>query len=74
MIEKIKKHDWIVRTLKTFIETFAAVACAAAVDIVQSSSDPAIWMAAAKNAIILPALSAAICAALNIVLHKFRKE
>lgn len=74
MIEKIKKHDWLVRTLKTFLEAFMAVACKSAMIIVQTSSDPAVWAAEAWQMVIVPSLAAAFTAVLNLGIKRFGKE
>lgn len=66
-----KCPDWLVRALKTFVQTFGAILIPE-VCILLANGFPSGWTAAwgILSPIVASALSAAICAAWNIILEK----
>lgn len=69
------KQDWLIRTLKTFVETFFSVLIPA-VALLIANGFPENWSAwwVALAPTICAGLSAAITAAWNIVLEKMKAE
>ena len=67
--------DWAVRTFKTFVQSFAGVLIPEICIIINGGFPPSIseaWQALAP--VVAAALSAAICAAWNIINEKLKEE
>lgn len=68
--------DWLIRSLKTFAQTFGGIVLTEFCAILANKGFPESWSAlwAALAPVVASALSAAICAVWNIILERLKED